>query len=242
VRSLDRALALLEHVADAGGAMRLGELEALTGLPLPTVHRLVRALVDNGYLLQEPTRSYALGPRLIRLGEIAGRRLGSRAESALIELAGEIGESANLALLDHDRVVYVAQAPSRQFMRMFTEVGRRVYGHCTGVGKAVLAQLPDDEVLSLLRRTGMPARTARTHTDPTAFLGEIAEIREQGWAMDDGEEEAGVRCVAVPVRGTPIAAAMSVSAPSGRLTTARAVEIAPILQRAAQRVEHDLSG
>lgn len=242
VQSLDRALQLLEHLADAGGSLRLAELEAVTGLPLPTIHRLMRSLAHNGFVRQEPSRRYALGPRLIRLGETAGRALGSWAVPRLAELVAEIGETANMAVLEGDVVVYAAQVPSGHSMRMFTEVGRRVHAHCTGVGKAILAQLPDEQVRELLRRTGMPVRTPRTHTDPAAFLAELAEVREQGWAVDDAEEEVGVRCVAAPIPGAPTASAVSVSGPSGRITASRVVEIGPILQRVAADIERDLRG
>jgi IclR family acetate operon transcriptional repressor len=243
VQSLDRALNLLELLADAGGSLRLAELEAASGLPLPTIHRLIRSLVHNGYVRQEPSRRYALGPRLIRLGETAGRALGSLAgRQHLAELVNRIGETANMAVLEGDAVVYVAHVPSEHSMRMFTEVGRRVHAHCTGVGKALLAQLRDDQVLALLRRTGMPAKTARTHTDPDALLSELNEVREQGWAVDDAEQEIGVRCVAVPLKGAPTLAAISVSGPSGRITMGRVAEIAPVLQAAALRLCDDLRG
>jgi len=242
VQSLDRALQLLEHLADAGGSLRLADLETATGLPLPTIHRLIRSLVHNGYVRQEPSRRYALGPRLIRLGETASRALGSWAVPHLSELVAQIGETANMAVLEGDAVVYVAQVPSAHSMRMFTEVGRRVPAHCTGVGKALLSQLRDDEVLALLRRTGMSRQTARTHTDPTALLSELVEVREQGWAVDDAEQEVGVRCVAVPLRGAPALAAVSVSGPSGRITAGRVTEIAPLLQAAAARLCDDLHG
>lgn len=242
VQSLDRALELLEHLADAGGPMRLAELETKTGLPLPTVHRLVKSLAHNGYVRQEPSRRYALGPRLIRLGELASRALGSWAVPHLTELVEQIGETANMAVLEGDAVVYVAHVPSAHSMRMFTEVGRRVPAHCTGVGKVLLSQLRDAEVLALLRRTGMPAQTTRTHTDPAALLGELGEVREQGWAVDDGEQELGVRCVAVPLQGAPALAALSVSGPSGRITAGRVAEIAPVLTGAAVRLCQDLRG
>ncbi len=242
VQSVDRALALLEHIADAGGSLRLTELESATGLPLPTIHRLLRALMHNGYVRQEPTRRYALGPRLVRLGETAGRALGTWAVPRLAELVAEIGETANMAVLEADAVVYVAQVPSAHSMRMFTDVGRRVSAHSTGVGKVLLGQLSDDEVRELLRRTGMPAMTPRTHTDPAAFMAELAEVREQGWAVDDAEQEIGVRCVAVPVPGAPTRSALSVSGPSGRVTAGRVVEIAPVLQRVAAGLARDLRG
>ena len=142
VRSLERAFELLEHLADGGGEMALTELAEASGLPLPTIYRLMRTLVNRGYVRQEPSKRYSLGPRLIRLGETAGRLLGSWAQPVLAELVNEVGETANMAVLEGDEVVYVAQVPSRHSMRMFTEVGRRVRPHCTGVGKALLAQLP----------------------------------------------------------------------------------------------------
>ena len=242
VQSIDRALQLLEQLADAGGSLRLAELEAATGLPLPTVHRLLRSLAHNGYVRQDPARRYTLGPRLIRLGESAGRQLGSWAKPRLAELVAEIGETANMALLEGDTVVYVAQVPSAHSMRMFTEVGRRVDAHCTGVGKALLSQLSDRQVLELLGRTGMPAQTTRTLTDPSALLAEIGEVRDRGWAMDDAEQEEGVCCVAVPVAGAPTHTALSISGPSGRITVERVAQIAPILLRVAGGLAADLDG
>ena len=240
VQSLDRALQLLEHLADAGGAMRLAELETATGLPVPTIHRLLRALAHNGYVRQEPSRRYALGPRLVRLGETAGRALGSWAVPQLAALVDEIGETANMAMLEGDAVVYVAQVPSPHSMRMFTEVGRRVPAHCTGVGKALLSQLPDPEVLELVRRTGMPVRTPHTLTDPDALLAQLVDVRARGWAVDDEEQELGVRCVAAPLAGYPSGAAVSVSGPSGRLVTARIAEIGPVVKRAAEKIAAEM--
>ena len=164
-------------MADAGGEVGLSELSASSGLPLPTIHRLMRTLVACGYVRQQPNRRYALGPRLIRLGESAARLLGTWARPYLARLVEETGETANMALLDGDEVVYVAQVPSRHSMRMFTEVGRRVLPHSTGVGKALLAQLPDDEVRALLARTGMPAATEKTITTPEGFLAALAQVR-----------------------------------------------------------------
>ncbi|MEU6343871.1 IclR family transcriptional regulator [Streptomyces sp. NPDC046977] len=242
VQSLERAFDLLERMADAGGEVGLSELATGSGLPLPTIHRLMRTLVDCGYVRQQPNRRYALGPRLIRLGETASRLLGTWARPCLAELVDATGETANMALLDGDEVVYVAQVPSRHSMRMFTEVGRRVLPHSTGVGKALLAQVPPEEVRALLARTGMPAATERTITDPDAFLAELAHIRAQGYAVDDNEQEMGVRCLAVTVPGSPTAAAISVSGPAGRVTDAATEKIVPVLQAAARSLSAALAG
>jgi len=242
VQSLDRAFLVLEAVADAGGSARLTELSSATGFPLPTIHRIARSLVAGGYLRQDPTRRYALGPRLIRLGESAGRMLGAWAVPHLRELVEQIGETANMAMVEGDHAVYVAQVPSGHSMRMFTEVGRRVPLHSTGVGKALLGQLTDDDVLALLRRAGMPAETPRTITSPEAMLDELAQVRERGWAMDDGEHESGVRCVALRVAEAPALVAISVSGPSSRVTIERMGTVLPVLQRVAKQLSADLRG
>jgi IclR family transcriptional regulator, acetate operon repressor len=241
VRSLERAFELLEHLADAGGRMALTELAGASGLPMPTIYRLMRTLVNQGYVRQEESKRYALGPRLIHLGETAGRLLGSWARPALAQLVDEVGETANMAILEGDEVVYVAQVPSRHSMRMFTEVGRRVNPHCTGVGKALLAQLPEATVREIIGRTGLPANTPHTITDPDTLLGELERIRRRGYALDDEEQEAGVRCVAVPVVGAPTLVAISISGPHGRLPHKVIDEVVPIMRRTAGRLSHSLT-
>ncbi|MBB5936216.1 IclR family transcriptional regulator [Streptomyces zagrosensis] len=233
VQSLERAFDLLERMADAGGEVGLSELSMSSGLPLPTIHRLMRTLVACGYVRQQPNRRYSLGPRLIRLGESASRLLGTWARPFLARLVEESGETANMALLDGDEVVYVAQVPSRHSMRMFTEVGRRVLPHSTGVGKALLAHVSDAEVRALLARTGMPAATEKTITTPDAFLSALQAVRGAGYAVDHDEQEIGVRCLAVPVPNAPTAAAISISGPAGRVTDVATETIVPLLKEVA---------
>lgn len=240
VQSVDRAFALLELMATAGGDATLSELAARSGLPLPTAHRIVRTMVASGYARQLPSRRYALGPRLIGLGDAASRLLGEWARPQLAELVDDVGETANLAMLDGDEVVYVAQVPSRHSMRMFTEVGRRVPVHCTGVGKALLAQLPAVQVQALLVRAGMPAQTPHTITDPARLANELDRIRQQGYAVDDGEQELGVRCVAVALTRAPAPTALSVSGPETRVSWAAVERIVPLLRRAADALAGQL--
>ncbi|WP_268959389.1 IclR family transcriptional regulator [Nocardiopsis coralli] len=241
VQSLDRAFALLEIMADAGGEASLSQLADSSGLPLPTIHRIIRTLVGNGYVRQLPSRRYALGPRLIGLGDKASRMLGTWARPHLAQLVEELGETANLAMLDGDKVIYVAQVPSPHAMRMFTEVGRRVLPHSAGVGKALLAQLTDDEALATITRTGMPAATDRTITGPEDFVAELGRIRDRGFAIDDGEQEIGVRCVAVPVEGAPSGMAVSVSGPEARVSWDFVDHAAPIVQQCAESLATDLN-
>ena len=242
VQSLDRAFALLEHMADAGGDVALSELAVRSGLPLPTIHRIVRTLVASGYVRQLPSRRYGLGPRLIGLGEAASRMLGEWARPQLAQLVDQAGETANLAMLDGDAVVYVAQVPSRHSMRMFTEVGRRVPVHCTGVGKVLLAQLPPAQVHAMLTRAGMAAQTPHTITDPDRLARELDRVRHQGYAVDDAEQEVGVRCVAVAVPGGRSTTALSVSGPETRVTWAVVERTVPLLQEAAAALAGQLAG
>jgi IclR family acetate operon transcriptional repressor len=240
VQSIERAFGLLEAMADEGGMMGLSQLATVSGLPLPTIHRLVRTLVDLGYLRQEPSRQYVLGPRLIRLGESSSHMLSIWARPHLTKLVDELGESANLAMLDGDQIVYVAQVQSRHSMRMFTEVGRRVLPHCTAVGKAILADQPEQAVRELLQRTGMPRHTDNTITDPDDFTRQLAKAAIDGYAMDEGEQEMGVRCVAVALTDAPAKLAMSVSGPAGRMSEELVARAVPLLKSAGEALSADL--
>lgn len=236
MQSLTRAFDLLELMADAGGEVGLSELADVSGLPLPTIHRLMRTLVVRGYARQEQSRRYALGPKLIRLGDAASRLLGQWARPYLAQLVELTGETANLALREGDDAVYVAQVPSRHAMRMFTEVGRRVPLHTSGVGKAILAQLPTPDADEILARADLTARTPNTITDAGVLRGQLDTIRADGYATDDGEYEIGVSCVAVPLAGTAALAALSVSGPAARLTAQTRPRIARVMRDVAQQL------
>lgn len=242
VQSLTRALDLLDHLADVGGRASLSELAAASGLPAPTIHRLLATLVAGGHVRREAGRRYALGPRLVRLGDAAGRVLGDGVRPVLAELVAATGESANLAGLDGDTAVYLAQVPSPHPMRMFTEVGRRVPLHCTGVGKALLSTMEATAVALLLERTGMAAHTPATVIEPGPMLVELDTAFHRGWVVDDGEQEVGVRCVAAPVPHAPTPCAVSVSGPSSRLGPTEAARAGPLLVAAAARLGDLLAG
>lgn len=241
VQSVDRSFELLELLADAGGDLPLSQLAAASGLPLATIHRIMRTLVASGYVRQQPSRTYALGPRLIRLGEIAGRALGGWVRPYLAGLTEAVGETSNMAILDGDQVVYVAQVPSPHRMRMFTEVGRRVDAHCTAVGKAILAQLPVEEVNRLLARSEIRPQTERTITDPDALRDELRMISRRGYAIDDGEQEIGVRCIAVAIPGAPTGTAISISGPEARMSALDLTEFVPLMHEVADTLSAELT-
>lgn len=241
VQSVTRVFELLEILADAGGDVTISDLATSSGLPLPTIHRLLRTMVNLGYARQLPSRRYALGARLIKLGEQAQSQLGAVARPELLLLARTLGETANLAALDRDAVVYVAQAPSPHAMRMFTEVGRRVNLHDTGVGKAILASLPTGTVEAMVGRTGMPTPTAKSHATLASLLADLEQIRSRGFAVDDEEQELGVRCYAVLIPGAPTPMAVSVSGPLARVDHDFGERAVPVLTAAASRISRALS-
>ena len=241
VQSVERAFYLLELLADHGD-QSLTELSAAIGLPAPTTHRLLKTLVGLGYVRQLRNRRYGLGLGLVRLAGRVDTQFAPIARPHLETLAREIGESANLAVLEGDMVVYIAQSPSPHAMRMFTEVGHRAHTHSTGVGKAMLAQLPEDQVTRIVTRAGMPMATERTITDPARLRTELNRIRKAGYATDNGEQENGVFCYAVAVPGVPISMAISVSGPAFRMTKELGRTAVPLLIREAAAISQELLG
>ncbi|WP_248960289.1 IclR family transcriptional regulator [Sphaerisporangium perillae] len=240
VQSVDRALDVLEALADQGGEAGLSEIAARTGLPYGTIHRLLQALLSRGYVRQESDRRYALGGALVRLGGAAERMVGVWAQPHLEKMVALSGETANLAVLEGDFVVYVAQAASPRRLRMFAEVGRRVLPHSTAVGKVLLADRVDAG--DILRRTGLPRRTEHTITSVEAMLVELETVRAQGYGMDFGEEELGVHCLAVPVRdGSRVIASMSISGPVERMEALDREELARAMRSIAADFGADVS-
>lgn len=243
VQSVHRALDIVEVVAAGGGHLTIGEIAAAADVPLPTTHRLLRTLVARGYMRQMPNRRYALGFRLVPLGATASSMVGADTEMVLGRLVDALGETANLAILSGSHAEYVAQVPSRHTMRMFTEVGRQVDLHCTGVGKALLAQLDDERVNDLVRRVGLRRQTEHTHVTLPALLADLEEVRARGYALDEQEQEAGVRCVAVAAGPEPMSwMAVSISGPVTRMTDELVTRAVPLLREAGRQLTSRLQG
>lgn len=202
VQSLERAFDLLERMADAGGRGR-AERAVREQRPAPADHppadAHARRLRLRTPAAQPPLRA---GPRLIRLGESASRLLGTWARPYLQRLVEETGETANMALLDGDEIVYVAQVPSKHSMRMFTEVGRRVLRTRPGWARRCS---PTPRPTRSARCSPVPACRPRpkTITTPEGFLDALEQVRRAGYAVDDNEQEIGVRCLAVSVPNSP---------------------------------------
>lgn len=240
VQSVNRALDVLEFVGSRHPDVPIGEIATSLGLPLPTVHRLLATLSDRGYTRQQSSRRYSLGFRILPLAESARALIGPVAERILLDLVDETGETANLAVLVGDQAEYVAQSPSRHHMRMFIEVGGRVDLHSTGVGKALLSQLSTAIVDDVLNRRGLPERTEHTITSRVRLHAELEQIRSSGFAMDEQEQELGVRCIAVPILGSSSGMAVSVSGPVTRMTEVLTASTVPLLKSAATALANSL--
>lgn len=233
-----RILDIVEYLAASDLDASVNEIAESTAIALPTLYRLLRLLNDRGYVRETTTGRYGLGPHLIRLGEAASAALGTAAKHILRKLAAQTGETVNMAMRDGDEVVYIAQAqpPAGPVIRMFIEPGRRVRPHCTALGKAFLAQLPPDEADAIIKRNGLPARTSATITDEAVLIRELNSIRERGYAVDEGEEEEGLNCIAVPITGLNINIAIGVSGPASRLHRDAQRQILPLLKETANEI------
>lgn len=240
VQSLDRALDVLEALADAEGEISLSQLTERIGLPLGTVHRLLGSLVARGYAAQDrDTRLYGPGPRLL---EVAARAAGNRRFSlgrisrpVLQRLTEATEETSNLVVLQADEGVYSEQVSSPRLVRMFTEVGQRVPLYCTGGGKAILSGLSPDQFEAYLEHNSLRSFTPRTITSAEQLREELETARRQGFALDDEERELGVCCVAAPIfdRFGRCIAALSISGPAARITIERARALGPLVREAA---------
>jgi IclR family acetate operon transcriptional repressor len=236
VQSLRRGLDILEAIADAGGEVSLRELSRRLQLAESTVHGLLRTLVLSGHVHRTPDRRYALGHALIRLGEATNRKLGVQAGPALRRLAEIAGENADLAVLEGADAVYVAQAVVPRSPRSAREVERRLPASTTAAGRILLSQLPHAEIELFVQHH----MSGGQETRPERFLADLARVRSQGYAIETDEVEAGISCLALPVRGAPIPLALTVTGPSARLTAEHMLSLRPPVNRVAEQLAAEL--
>ena len=229
-QSIARCFAVLERVAamPEGGLLR--ELAAEVGLPKSTVHRLLGDLTALGYVRQEGEGGrYRLTARMFEVGSAnLGRMdLVTLARPYLDRLANELEETVHLVVRDGEDVVYVYKAESGH-LRLSSRLGLRVPMYCTGVGKAILATLPRPVAERALPAAPFRPITPKTILTQEDMWEELRRVRTRGWALDDEENELGIRCVAValPAPSGEAEVAFSISAPAGRMSDERIEELA----------------
>jgi IclR family transcriptional regulator, acetate operon repressor len=229
IESVDRALRVLVLLAQRGDGWTLEGLADASGIPKSSLHRLLGALRQRGFATQpETSGSYLLGPAALEIAFGFHERLDVRvlARPVLSQLVDRYHETVHLAVIGHGEVVYVDKREGTHPVRMSSTIGGRNPAYCTGVGKALLAALlPDDEsVRTWVQRHGpLVAVTATTATTTAELASRLSQTRTRGYAVDLGENEPGVHCVAVPLMfgGRAPVAAVSVTAPATRLPKSR---------------------
>lgn len=224
VQSVERALSIIEILAENREPMSLGDVAVKSGLKPSTAHRLLGTLIYRGFVEQNQDGRYGLTMKLFHIGNSVASAIDLRqvARPFMRELQEKTNETVNLAVLEQGEVVYVDQLESNNIVvvRMFARAGSRGPAYCTGSGKVLLAGLDDEELDRYLKNTQFQRFTSDTITDPNMMYKELQRVRRDGYAMDLGERDEGVRCVAAPIkdhRGKVIAA-LSVSGPSMRMT------------------------
>lgn len=242
---MDRALAILDILGTVHGDSSLTELCVALNLHKSTLHRLMMVLERHRLVDKNAdTGRYRLGLKLFELGSkaIASLDLREQARPHLTRIQQETEETVNFAVLDQGQVLYIAKIEPQRNLRIAAHVGHRFPAYCTALGKAMMAELSDPEVDSILSTCEMVAKTPNTITSPAMLKDELRIIRSRGYSIDDEENDEGARCVGVAVRdqrGRPVAA-ISVSGPASRVTKSKVPEIAKVVMRAAETLSREL--
>ncbi|WP_050181656.1 IclR family transcriptional regulator [Domibacillus robiginosus] len=226
VKSVARALDIIALVSASRTGLGVTEIAKGMDINKSSVFRTLATLEQYGYIEQhKETGRYRIGYAFLEVSSILLESLDvrSEAQAVLRQLEAETNEVVHLVVYDRGEVVYIEKLEGNETLRMHSKVGRRAPVHCTSVGKAILAHLPEAEVVDILERQGMPVHTVQTMTTKEAYLTELARVRQEGYALDLEENEPGIRCIASPVfdhQGS-IAAAVSISGPTLRMTDER---------------------
>ena len=246
VQSLDRAISILERLAEADG-MNLTDLSQSVGLAPSTTHRLLTTLQQRRFAdFDEEYGVWVIGVGAFNVGNafLRSRKLISLGRPIMRRLMEDVGETINLAVEDKAELVYVTQFESHAPMRAFFRPGRRAPMHSSAIGKAMLAEMSEDELRDFLHKKGMPRFTDRTIVDPGSLRDQLREIRQRHWAVDDEEHTAGMRCVAATIHNEhgEVIAGISISGPTVRVTETRLGELGAKVVQAAEQITRQIGG
>ncbi len=217
VQSIERAFAIIE-LLDARGELGIADISRLLSLERSTVHRIVSTIKKLGYLNQNPlNHKYSNSFRFFEIGNDVVKRLGLRQQASpfLRELSEKTHEAVNLAILDGDRVIYIDKIESQSTIKVDLSVGKRFPAYCTGLGKVLLAYLPETKILEIVGPPPFQKYTENTVVSLEQLLSQLREIRTRELAWDNEEYVQGLFCIAAPVRGSSgdVVAALSVALP-----------------------------
>ncbi len=247
VQSLMRGLSLLEALATAESGLSLTDLARKVELAPSTAHRLLATLEKMGYVYQggDLARWY-VGVHAFTVGSsfLANRDFVAQSHPYLRRLMEQSGETANLGILDGTEAVFIDQVQCRETMRTIVKLGSRVPLHASGVGKAIFAALPDEQIDAIVKVKGLPRITANTITSPEIMWASIRVIRQRGYSFDDEEHLPGTRCVAAPIydEHAETLGALSLAGPLSRLPDDRIKQLGPLVAHTAEELTRRLGG
>lgn len=236
-----RAFAVLEQIATSDESLTLEELTRISGLPKPTVHRILRLLMRGGLVERQALdKRYVVGARVCALALAVQMRSPHRRErrAILARLVEAIGETCNFTMLDGSDVVYLDRVETSADIRLHMNTGSRVPLHCTASGKLLLSDLPPVQMRRLLGSGPLARYTDRTITSTVVLERELGKIRASGVGTDVGEYLVGSVCLAVPVRDPQgrMCAAVAVHGPAPRMTLKKGNTFLPAMRSAAAEI------
>jgi IclR family acetate operon transcriptional repressor len=244
IQSVDRALLLLETIAELGGECTLTELSTRTRLNISTCHHLLATLAQRGFVAKGRGRSYALGARILVLGHACLQvDLPRRAEPLIERINRATGETVHLAVRQGDQIVTLLKREARHAVRVDTGgLGNSDAPHATATGKAMLAWLPEDEIRRILDARGMTAFTPNTITDFATLIEALRLVRRNGFAMDREEFQPGVICIGSAIRdhAGAVVGAISASTPGMRASDQHLALVRDEVMAAARALSAEL--
>ena len=242
IRAVERVCDILDLLQRSPGATSLAKIAGVVKLPKSSAFRYLSTLELRRYVQRNVvTGDYEVGMALLPLQTHRIELLRRQALPHMSALRDRFQETINLGVLDRGRIFYIEIAESPRGVRLAARRGDRDPIHSTALGKAIAASLSEDQVRSILRSEGMPQLTDRTITDEGAYLSALAQVREQGYALDDGENESDGRCVAVPLGSISFRAGLSLSAPAMRFSLDSVTTIVAALQEASRAISEQRS-
>ncbi|WP_079908528.1 IclR family transcriptional regulator [Paenibacillus sp. 32352] len=241
IQSLDRALRILDLFDEQDSELKITEISRKMDLHKSTVHSLLKTLQEHRYIEQnEENGKYRLGMKLLERGHLLLQQLDIRtlSRTVLLELASLTGQTAHLVIREGREGVYIDKVEGARAVIRYSRIGRRIPLHCSSVGKILAAFLPAEEQEQLLRGYEYTVHTPRTITDPATFIRELEQVRKNGYAIDNQENEPGVRCAAVPVRNHSgqVIAAVSISTLVSNVNDAELEGFLPELKKAGESI------
>lgn len=237
----DKVFTILRNAISSNEAANMSQIAQSSGIPLPTVHRLVGQLETRGLLKRlVGTKRFVPGPALIALATDTLRHAFAADEvrSRLLSLSRQVGEHCQLGINANDEIVYVETARAKRSGGLYFETGGRSPLHCSSTGKLFLAELSPAELSAWLKRTSLEKLTKNTVTTDSKLKKVLEETRRKGWASSDEELVEGVIGCAVPIRNKSgvLIAGLGVSAPSARLTFQQLEELIPLMRTCASGI------